>query len=133
MPLVPDRAEAADASARPPEIPKGLTASDINPDDMDDVIMRIFHELRKQLSQMESKKAEHLTTTDRERHARILANLERTMERLAAVEAGRAAQRKSAKENDRDALLAELHHRIDRAIGRAIQKSVSRRADNAEQ
>lgn len=131
MPLTPDGAGAPDDSARLPAIPKGLTASDINPDEMDDVIMRIFKELRKQLSQMEAKKADQLTASDRERHARILANLERTMERLAAVEAGRAAQRKSAKENDRDVLLTELHRRLDRAIGREIKNSISQRAGHA--
>jgi hypothetical protein len=132
MSLVPDT-PAAGADTRPPQIPKGLTASDINPDEMDDVIMRIFRELRKQLSMMESKKAEHLDTAERERHARILANLERTMERLAAVEAGRAAQRKSAKEHDHDALLREVHGRLDRAIRREFQKAAHGKSGDAEQ
>lgn len=122
---------AASADARPPQIPKGLTASDINPDEMDDVIMRIFKELRKQLSMMESKKAEQLDTPERERHARILSNLERTMERLAAVEAGRAAQRKSAREQDHDALFDELNNRITRAVRREIQRTSSVRAEGA--
>ncbi len=94
MPLVPDK-PAASADARASLNTRGLRPTDINPDEMDDVTMRIFHELRKQLSMMECKKAEHLTTQDRESHARILASLERTMERLAKVEAGRAAARKS--------------------------------------
>src|SRR3954454_16208655 len=99
MPRVPD-APAADAHARLPLSTKGLRPFDLNPDEMDDVTMRIFNELRKQLAMMENKKAEQLDTQDRERHARILASLERTMERLAQVEAGRAAARKSTREID---------------------------------
>jgi sugar-specific transcriptional regulator TrmB len=132
MPLVPDT-PAARADARPPLSTDGLRPTDINADEMDEIIMRIFQELRKQLSQMESKKAEQLTTTDRERHARILSNLERTMERLAAVEAGRAAQRKSAKEHDHDALLREVHGRLDRAIRREFQKAATGKSGKPEQ
>jgi len=94
MPLVPD-SPAVSADTRPPLSTRGLKTFDLNPDEMDDVTMRIFNELRKQLSMMENKKAEQLDAQDRERHARILASLERTMERLAKVEAGRAAARKS--------------------------------------
>lgn len=94
MPVTPDP-PAADAHARPPLSTRGLKPFDLNPEEMDDVIMRIFSELRRQLSQMEAKKADELEPVDRERHARILASLERTMERLAQIEAGRAAARKS--------------------------------------
>jgi hypothetical protein len=111
MPLVPDT-PAARADARPPLTTRGLKPGDIDSDEMDDVIMRLFHELRKQLSMMENKKADELETVDRERHARILASLERTMERLAQVEAGRAAARKSTAsltdEHKRDLLLRKL-------------------------
>jgi len=111
MPLVPD-SPAASADTRPPLSTRGLKTFDLNPDEMDDVTMRIFNELRKQLSMMENKKAEQLDAQDRERHARILASLERTMERLAKVEAGRAAARKSqASVKDgsrRDLLLRKL-------------------------
>ncbi|HSC19434.1 MAG TPA: hypothetical protein VLC74_11010 [Rhizomicrobium sp.] len=107
MPHLPDT-PAADARARPPLNTRGLKPTDINPEDMDEVTVRIFKELRKQLSMMETKKAEQLTTADRESHARILASLERTMERLAKVEAGRAAARKnqvSIKDGSRRQLL----------------------------
>lgn len=111
MPLVPD-SPAASADTRPPLSTRGLKTFDLNPDEMDDVTIRIFNELRKQLSMMENKKAEQLDAQDRERHARILASLERTMERLAKVEAGRAAARKSqASVKDgsrRDLLLRKL-------------------------
>ena len=111
MPHVPDKS-AAGAGACPPLTTRGLKLTDINPDDMDDVIMRIFKELRKQLSIMETKTAADLEPVDRERHARILASLERTMERLVKVEAGRAAARKnqmSVKDGSRrDLLLRKL-------------------------
>jgi hypothetical protein len=94
MPVSPDHPPAA-AHARPPLTTRGLKPTDINPDEMDDVIMRIFKELRKQLSIMEAKTAADLEPADRERHARILASLEHTMERLVKLEAGRAAARKN--------------------------------------
>jgi hypothetical protein len=97
---------------------------------MDDVIMRIFSELRRQLSQMEAKKAEHLDSTDRERHARILASLERTMERLAQIEAGRAAARKSKVMDDNGiGGRKALDTRIDRIIAIEFEKATRSKAE----
>jgi hypothetical protein len=130
MPRVPRLQMAADGDAhsRPPLSTKGLKPTDLNPDEMDDVTMRIFRELRKQLSMMESKKAEELTTADRERHARILASLERTMERLANVEAGRAAARKSKVTMSNGPGSHEAFEaRIDRIITVAIEESRQQR------
>ncbi len=56
MPTVPDT-PVADASVRPLLSTKGLKPFDLNPDEMDDVTMRIFNELRKQLAMMENKKS----------------------------------------------------------------------------
>jgi TolA-binding protein len=95
MPLTAEGPLAALRPARPPPTLVNLGREEINPDAMDDVIMRLFKELNKQLAQMEAVKADQLSVTDRERHARILASLERTMERLATLEAGRAAARRS--------------------------------------
>jgi len=129
MPHVPDT-PAADAHARPPLTTRGLKPADINPDEMDEVTMRIFHELRRQLSMMENKKAEQLDTQDRERHARILASLERTMERLAQVEAGRAAARKSkATTNDGLSGRKALEARIDRIIAVEFEKAAAGRTE----
>jgi TolA-binding protein len=116
--------EGADARARPLLSTKGLRPFDLNPDEMDDVTMRIFNELRKQLAMMESKKAEQLDTQDRERHARILASLERTMERLAQVEAGRAAARKSTVSNQ-DGTAADA---FKREISRVTTVEFARRS-----
>ena len=115
MPHVPDT-PAADAHARPPLSTRGLKPTDINPDDMDDVIMRIFNELRKQLSMMEAKKAEQLDTSEREKHARILASLERTMERLVQVEAGRAAARTSTASNQDGTAVDAFKREISRIV-----------------
>lgn len=113
----------ADAQARPPLSTRGLKPTDINPDDMDDVTMRIFNELRKQLSMMEAKKAAELDGADRERHARILASLERTMERLAKVEAGRAAARKSAQKQDNGSALQAIERRVAGAVAAEFARS----------
>jgi len=129
MPTVPDTPAAA-VEACPPLTTRGLKPTDINPDEMDDVIMRIFKELRKQLSMMENKKADDLETVDRERHARILASLERTMERLVKVEAGRAAARKSkVTANDGSGGRKALEARIDRILAIEFEKSASEGAE----
>jgi len=121
---------AAHAAAHPLPTTRGLKASDINPDEMDEVTMRIFRELRKQLSMMEAKKADDLTTADRERHARILASLERTMERLAKVEAGRAAARKSqVSNNDGPSGRKALEARIDRILAIEFERAAAERAE----
>ena len=112
MPTVPE-VSGARATAR---ALKGLNPNDIDPDEMDRTLMRIFNELTRQLSQMEAKKAEQLDTTDRERNARILNQLERTMERLVKLEAERSAARKSkAKSSNANAKQA-LRDKIDRII-----------------
>src|SRR3954471_24024847 len=128
MPRVPD-APAADAHARLPLSAKGLKPFDLNPDEMDDVIMRISNELRRQLSQMEAKKADELETVDRERHARILASLERTMERLAQVEAGRAATRKSTASNQNESAVDALKREISRVTTIEFARRGSRAAE----
>jgi hypothetical protein len=128
MPRVPD-APAADAHARLPLSTKGLKPFDLNPDEMDDVIMRIFNELRRQLSQMEAKKADELEPVDRERHARILASLERTMERLAQVEAGRAAARKSTASNQNESAVDALKREISRVTTIEFARRGSRAAE----
>jgi hypothetical protein len=129
MPHVWDNPAAA-ADACPPLTARGLKPTDINPDDMDDVIMRIFKELRKQLSIMETKTAADLEPVDRERHARILASLERTMERLVKVEAGRAAARKSkVTANDGTGGRKALEARIDRILAIEFEKAATERAE----
>jgi hypothetical protein len=96
MPRTADGALAALTPVRPPLTLINLGREEINPDAMDNVIMRLFRELNRQLVLLEETKPENIKeTSDHERRARILASLERTMERLTTLEAGRAATRKS--------------------------------------
>lgn len=95
---------------------KGLTKDDIDPDEMDNVIMRIFQELRRQLSMMEAKKPDELDTADRERHARILSNLERTMERLSKLQSERAEARKSRAVGTADDARARVRSKITQIL-----------------
>ena len=117
MPLTSDGTRAWLTPSPPPLTLINLGREEINPDAMDYVIMRMFTELTKQLSQMESAKADQLTVADRERHARILASLQRTMERLTNLEAGRTAARKSRTsvkdESKRDQLLRKITFLIE--------------------
>jgi len=121
MPLTPDPGARERALAL-----KGLTKDDIDPDEMDDVIMRIFQELRRQLSTMEVKGKEELEPADRERHARTLANLERTMERLTKLHSERVEARKSkVKDTDADPR-AIVRSRLTRLIEIEFKEENSR-------
>ena len=111
MPLIPDAGAGTRALAL-----KGITKDDIDPNEMDNVIMRIFHELRRQLSMMENEKPENLETPDRERHARILSSLERTMERLVRLQSERAEARKSKAANSDDNPRARVRAKIAELI-----------------
>lgn len=113
MPLTSDGARAGHTPARPPPTLVNLGREEINPDAMDHVIMRIFRELNRQLALLENTKAENIADlADHERRARILSSLERTMERLTNLDAGRAAARKSnpsVRTNEkREALLRKI-------------------------
>ncbi|MBV9571454.1 MAG: hypothetical protein JO056_09465 [Alphaproteobacteria bacterium] len=116
MPHVPDT-PAASADSRPPLSTKGLKPSDIDSDKMDELVMRIFNELTRQMNLLEhtgKKNAEEAAV--RERDARILASLERTMERLANVEAGRAAARKSQVSKNDGTALEALQREVTRIV-----------------
>jgi len=130
MPHVPDT-PAADAPARPPLTTSGLKPTDINPDDMDDVTMRIFTELKRQLELLENTEQRELKDpATREKHARILASLERTMERLAKVEAGRAAARKSTASNQDGTAADAFKREISRVTTVEFVRRSSRAADD---
>jgi len=122
MPLTPDPGARDRALAL-----KGLTRDDIDPDEMDNVIMRIFKELRHQLSLMESQEPERLTTADRERHARILSNLERTMERLTKLHAERTEARKSKADNNDGSARKAVHSKIARIVAVEFEKARAQR------
>ncbi|HEY4115400.1 MAG TPA: hypothetical protein VGM17_15195 [Rhizomicrobium sp.] len=101
---------------------KGLNPNDIDQEELDNVIMRIFVELRRQLSQMEAIK-ENIEAVERERNARILGHLERTMERLVKLEAERSAARKTKAVTIDGHAVEVLETRIDRIIAAAHKKA----------
>lgn len=101
---------------------KGLNPNDIDPEELDNVIMRIFVELRRQLSQMEAIK-ENIEAVERERNARILGHLERTMERLVKLEAERSAARKTKATTIDGHAIEILDARIDRIVAAAHKKA----------
>lgn len=101
---------------------KGLNPNDIDSDELDNVIMRIFHELRRQLSQMEAITGK-IEAPDRERNARILASLERTAERLVKLEAERGAARKTKAAMIDGHAIEILDARIDRIVAAAHKRA----------
>jgi hypothetical protein len=116
MPCAADAADAAAASgdARPPLTTKRLKPGDIDSDEMDELIMRIFREAGRQLAALEKKNTQDLDPADRARHARILASLQCTVERLARIEAGRAAARKSTASVTDDDRRAAIQRKLTR-------------------
>jgi len=124
MPIVPQISGARETA----RALRGLSPDDIDPDEMDRTLMRIFNELTRQLAQMEAKKAEQLDTTDRERNARILASLERTAERLVKLEAERSAARKSKAaiiDGHATEILDARIHRIVAAANKAARAEIA--------
>jgi hypothetical protein len=94
---------------------RGVYAGDIDEDWMDDMVKRMFIELKRQLSQVED--AEPANKTDqanlRAANARTLAALERTLERLAKLEQQRALLRETKVAAQNDGARAELERKID--------------------
>ena len=130
MPRTLDGALAALTPARPPPTLVNLGREEINPDAMDDVIMRLFRELNRQLVLLENTKPEAIKeASDHERRARILASLERTMERLTTLEAGRAAARKSQASKRDGTALEALQREVTRIYLIERERSVTQTAE----
>ena len=127
MALTPERAEG-----EPKPVPPRLTLvrfgrEEINPDAIDHTMMRMFLRLVVDFSIEDNMKQEDLRKDDvnRERHARILANLERRLERIANFETSRVAARMSrAAANDEDARRL-LEARIDRILEAEFKRANS--------
>ena len=97
--------------------PFSPAAADVTPEDIDsewmnDMVKRLFRELKRQMCQLENLKEGTSTGPDRAANARTLSSLERTLERLARMERERELlrEKKVAKKNDdvRDALIRRL-------------------------
>ena len=114
MPEVPTRA--------PDELSAAL--KDIRPDDidsewLDDMVKRLFKELRRQLSQIESTKPQDDDTKNaavRAANVRALSGIERTLERLARLEQQRALSRETKIRARNGEHRAELERRLDQLL-----------------
>src|SRR5580692_6040013 len=93
-----------------------VTIDDINSEWMDIMVKRLFKELNRQLAQVESLKPEQARAADRVQNARVLASLERTLERLARLEKDREGRRERKGLKNDDARKA-LERRLDKLVG----------------
>jgi hypothetical protein len=98
---------------------KDVRPNDIDPKWMDEMVKRLFNELRKQLSRIEATKPEDNDTKNasvRVANVRALDTIERTLERLARMEKQRVESRESKQAQRNDAIRAELHRRINNLL-----------------
>lgn len=85
-----------------------------HPDEwMDEMIQRFFLETGKQLKLIEETKARE--ASEQERHARTLASLERTLERLQRLESARASRERKVAMSYEEAR-AEVERRLDKLL-----------------
>ena len=100
-----------------------ITAEDIPPGWIDDMVKRLFEELNRQIIRVErvsEQKSDKKDTqgnyednpVEREQSARVLASLQRSLERLTLMETGRAPQRKSRKSEKPGETRARLTQRL---------------------
>jgi hypothetical protein len=131
MALTPTRAEGEHAPRPPRMTLVSFGREEINPDAIDHTMMRMFLRLVVDFSIEDNMKEDELRKDDpkRERHARILANLERRLERIANFETSRAAARMSrAAANNEDARRL-LEARIDRFLEAKFKIPISARVE----
>jgi len=90
---------------------------------MDEMIERFFLETGKQLKSVEETKA--YTVDDQAQHARTLASLERTLERLSRMQTARASRERKVAMSD-DEARAAFERRLDQRAGSADAKEPAR-------
>ncbi len=97
----------------------GIRPEDVDEGWMDEMVKRLFHELRKQISQLETamKKDDSPEQAGRRAtNARTLNSLERTLERLARLEQQRVLSRETKVAAKDDDTYAELERRLDQRL-----------------
>jgi hypothetical protein len=97
----------------------GVTPDDIDSDWLDEMVKRLFHELRRQLAQVEAAKPdsdEHKDAARRAANVRALSGIERTLERLARMEQQRAAARETKIAAKNDEARAALERQLDQLL-----------------
>jgi hypothetical protein len=113
-----------------------VTAEDIPPGWIDDMVKRLFEELNRQIIRVERVSEQKSDKKDaqgnyeddpieREQSARVLASLQRSLERLTVMEAGRAPQRKSRKSEKPGETRARLIQRLADQRERARTGNIS--------
>jgi len=97
---------------------QGIRPEDIDEDWMDDMVKRLFRELKRQLSQVENAKPVEGREDGnlRAANARTLANLERTLERLARLEQQRVLARETKVAAKDDDARAALERKLDQLL-----------------
>jgi hypothetical protein len=102
---------------------KNLTAEDIPPGWIDDMVKRLFEELNRQMIRVERTSIQKSDKKDaqgnyeddsveREQHARVLSSLQRSMERLTSMEMARASLRAAKPNKKPGAARAEIRRQI---------------------
>jgi len=97
----------------------GIRPEDVDEKWMDEMVKRLFHEIRKQLSQLEAAKA---ASDDREQagrrnaNSRTLAALERTLERLDTLQQRRVLKREKMVATSDDDSHAEVKRKLDQCL-----------------
>lgn len=106
---------------------RGVGPEDIDEAWLDEMVKRLFIELKRQLSQVENAKPAPETTQAniRAANARTLNALERTLERLARLEQQRALQRETKVAAKHDDALAALECRLDKLLAASPAQSGS--------
>ena len=139
MTTQPQTARGAFASTHP-DYWINITAEDIPPGWMDNMVKRLFDELNRQMIRVErtsiqisdkkNAKDEYDDKPDeREQHARTLASLQRSLERLTAMETSRAPLRKSKPNRKPGEIRATLEQRLAKPAEPAGSGGVSGKSE----
>lgn len=110
----------------------GIRPKDIDEAWMDETMKRLFHEIRKELSQLETAMKRDDTADEANRrsaNARTLASLERTLERLAQLEQRRVFNREMKVVGSDDEARAALVRRLDQRLAAMETLPASERPD----
>ena len=97
----------------------GICPQDVDEKWMDEMVKRLFHEIRKQLSQLETAKAASDDAGQagrRSANARTLAALERTLERLETLQQRRVLDRERKVVKADEYARAALERRLDQLL-----------------
>jgi hypothetical protein len=110
----------------------GIQPEDVDQKWMDEMVKRLFHEMKKQLSQLEAAKAASDTAEHAGRrgaNARSLIALERTLERLVALEQRRVLNRDVKVAKSDDDIRAEIERKLDQCLAERQARGLPEKSD----